>query len=61
MKVSKSPKKVKFADSLPQNEREWLENALGITERSITGQGDGVDKFLVQQAEKLKKQIKDLK
>lgn len=55
----KKPKKV----TVPKKSRaeEFLEILIGFSDRANTGRGSGLDEFFVQQSDRLKKQLEDLK
>ena len=60
--AKKTPKKAPKAPVVKvSREEEYLLVLIAASERAITGQGSGVDEFFTQQANRLKRQLQDLR
>jgi hypothetical protein len=60
-KPTKRVKRNPLLDRLPKNREEYLQLLIRLTERNITNNGTDLDAFFVSQAEKLKKQLAELR
>lgn len=59
-KAPKKDKPISLRDRVCKTEKQWIERLISISERAITKQGSDIDKFFADQAERLRKRLKEL-
>ena len=61
MAAKKKAKPVSLRDRVCKTHAQWLERLILISERAITSHGNSIDEFFKGQAERLRKELQELK